>query len=297
VTNVVLIVNPYSTGVKESRLEQVEAELRKVANVQLRETEAPGHATAIAAEAAETADAVVVYSGDGTYNEAVNGAAGRVPFGFVPGGGASVFPRALGLGRDPVAAAATIASALADGRRRSITLGRVNGRLFTFSAGLGVDGEAVRRVDDRGRTEEGKRASNFVYALTVVRTVVEHRLRLDPQLEIEGHGRAAFLFVANGHPYTYAGRVPFTLLRDAQFEQGLHFVAPREVRPLNVPGLVMHMFRGTSADDPNVIAGVDVDGLVARCDRPLPLQADGEDLGDVTEATFVAERDALTVLA
>jgi diacylglycerol kinase family enzyme len=297
VTNVVLIVNPYSTGVKESRLEQVEAELRKVANVELRETEAPGHATAIAAEAAETADAVVVYSGDGTYNEAVNGAAGRVPFGFVPGGGASVFPRALGLGRDPVAAAATIASALADGRRRSITLGRVNGRLFTFSAGLGVDGEAVRRVDDRGRTEEGKRASNFVYALTVVRTVVEHRLRLDPQLEIEGHGRAAFLFVANGHPYTYAGRVPFTLLRDAEFEQGLHFVAPREVRPLNVPGLVMHMFRGTSADDPNVIAGVDVDGLVARCDRPLPLQADGEDLGDVTEATFVAERDALTVLA
>jgi diacylglycerol kinase family enzyme len=296
VTNVVLIVNPYSTGVKESGLEQVEAELRKVAKVELRETEAPGHATAIAAEAAETADAVVVYSGDGTYNEAVNGAAGRVPFGFVPGGGASVFPRALGLGRDPVAAAATIASALADGRRRSITLGRVNGRLFTFSAGLGVDGEAVRKVDDRGRTEEGKRASNFVYALTVVRTVVEHRLRLDPQLEIEGHGRAAFLFVANGHPYTYAGPVPFTLLRDAEFEQGLHFVAPREVRPLNVPGLVMHMFRGTSADDPNVIAGVDVDGLVARCDRPLPLQADGEDLGDVIEATFVAERNALTVL-
>jgi diacylglycerol kinase family enzyme len=297
VTNVVLIVNPFSTGVKESRLEEVEAELGKVANVEVRETERPGHATAIAAQAAETADAVVVYSGDGTYNEAVNGAAGRVPFGFVPGGGASVFARALGLGRDPVAAAATIASALAGGRRRSITLGRVNGRLFTFSAGLGVDGEAVRKVDDRGRTEEGKRASNFVYALTVVRTVVEHRLRLDPQIEIEGHGRAAFLFVANGHPYTYAGRVPFTLLRDAEFEQGLHFVAPREVRPLNVPGLVMHMFRGTSADDPNVIAGVDVDGLVARCDSPLPLQADGEDLGDVTEATFVAERDALTVLA
>jgi diacylglycerol kinase family enzyme len=126
--------------------------------------------------------------------------------------------------------------------------------------------------------------------------VIEHRLRLDPQLDIEGHGRAAFLFVANGHPYTYAGPVPFTLLRDAEFEQGLHFVAPREVRPLMVPGLVLHMFRGTSADDPNVLAGVDLDGLVARCDHPLPLQADGEDLGDVLEATFVAERDALTVL-
>ena len=292
-----LIVNPFSTGVNERRLEQVEAELGKVADVETRKTEAPGHATAIAAEAAKTADAVVVYSGDGTYNEAVNGAAGRVPFGFVPGGGASVFPRALGLGRDPAGAAATIASALATGRRRSIALGRVNGRRFLFSAGLGVDGEAVRKVDDRGRTEEGKRASNLVYALTVVRTVLEHRLRLEPQLEVEGHGRAAFLFVANGHPYTYAGRVPFTLLREAEFEQGLAFVAPREVRPLKVPGLIVHMFRGTSADDPTVLAGHDLDGLVARCDYPLPLQADGEDLGDVTEASFVAERDALTVLA
>jgi diacylglycerol kinase family enzyme len=297
VPSVVLIVNPYSTGVEKSRLEKVEAELGRVADVELRETEGPGHATAIAAEAAGTVDAVVVYSGDGTYNEAVNGAAGRVPFGFVPGGGASVFPRALGLGRDPVAAAATIASALAEGRRRSIGLGRVNGRRFLFSAGLGVDGEAVRKVDDRGRTEQGKRASNLVYGLMVVRTVLEHRLRLDPQLEIEGHGRAAFLFVANGHPYTYAGPLPFTLLRDAQFEQGLHFVAPRDVRPLKVPSLVLHMFRGTSAEDPAVLAGQDLDGLVVRCDHPLPLQADGEDLGDVTEATFVAERDALTVLA
>ena len=33
-----------------------------------------------------------------------------------------------------------------------------------------------------------------------------------------------------------------------------------------------------------------------RCDRPLPLQADGEDLGDVTEATFEARRDAVSVL-
>jgi diacylglycerol kinase family enzyme len=33
-----------------------------------------------------------------------------------------------------------------------------------------------------------------------------------------------------------------------------------------------------------------------RCDAPLPLQADGEDLGDVTEAVFEAERDAVSVL-
>ena len=57
------------------------------------------------------------------------------------------------------------------------------------------------------------------------------------------------------------------------------------------------MVRGTTAADPAVLAGHDLDALMVRCDRPLPLQADGEDLGDVTEASFTAERGALTVLA
>jgi diacylglycerol kinase family enzyme len=291
-----LIVNPYSSGVKRSRVDAVESALRGAGEVVRRQTEAPGHATELAAAAAESADAIVVFSGDGTYNEAVNGADGRVPFGFVPGGGASVFPRALGLPRDPTEAAVAIASALRDGRSRSITVGSVNGRRFLFSSGVGLDGEAVRKVDGRGRTEDGKRPGNLAYAVTVVSTIVEHHLRLDPQLEIEGYGRAAFLFVANGHPYTYAGPVPFTLLRDAEFEAGLAFVAPRQVQPQHVPRLVLSMFRGTSADDPTVLTGHDLDGLAVRCDHPLPLQADGEDLGDVSEATFAAERDGLTVL-
>ena len=33
-----------------------------------------------------------------------------------------------------------------------------------------------------------------------------------------------------------------------------------------------------------------------RCDLPMPLQLDGEDVGDVTEVEIVAERDALSVL-
>jgi hypothetical protein len=42
--------------------------------------------------------------------------------------------------------------------------------------------------------------------------------------------------------------------------------------------------------------GHDLDRVEIVCDRPLPLQADGEDLGDVTEALFEAERDAIGVL-
>ena len=50
------------------------------------------------------------------------------------------------------------------------------------------------------------------------------------------------------------------------------------------------------AGAPGVLTLHDADRLVVRCDEPLPLQADGEDLGDVTEAVFEAERDAIDVL-
>ena len=50
----------------------------------------------------------------------------------------------------------------------------------------------------------------------------------------------------------------------------------------------------TGAGD--VLYGHDLDRIEVVCDRPLPLQADGEDLGDVREAVFEAERDAIAVL-
>ena len=46
----------------------------------------------------------------------------------------------------------------------------------------------------------------------------------------------------------------------------------------------------------NLVAARDLDRIVVRCDRPLPLQVDGEDAGDVLEAVYEAERDAVTVL-
>ena len=45
-------------------------------------------------------DAVFVLGGDGTANEVVNGAGDRIPIGVLPAGGTSVLPRVLGLPRD-----------------------------------------------------------------------------------------------------------------------------------------------------------------------------------------------------
>jgi diacylglycerol kinase family enzyme len=45
-----------------------------------------------------------------------------------------------------------------------------------------------------------------------------------------------------------------------------------------------------------VLAAGGIERLEVRCDQPLPLQVDGEDLGDVTEAVFEAEPAAIAVL-
>ena len=162
--DLLLIVNPIATNVTEARTAAVERELARVAHVTTVHTERKRHATELA-RGAQGADAVVVFSGDGGFNEVLNGVDANVHVGFVPGGGTSVLPRALGLPRDPLLAAQRVAEALATGRPAR-----------------------------------------------------------------------------------------------------------------------------------NAYRGHDLDRVEVRCDMPLPLQADGEDLGDVTEAVFEAERRAVRVL-
>src|SRR4029078_97175 len=99
----ILIVNPKASGVSAEVVERVRAVLP--ADVEVYETAGQGDARARAGEHEPTAHAIYVLSGDGTYNEVVNGITGDVPLGFLPGGGTSVLPRALRLGRDPAAAA------------------------------------------------------------------------------------------------------------------------------------------------------------------------------------------------
>ena len=73
-------------------------------------------------------------------------------------------------------------------------------------------------------------------------------------------------------------------------------VGPERIRPHTVPSLLRYVVTGKRP--PSTIRTLhDADRIEARCDRPLPLQVDGEDLGDVTEAVFEAERGALRVLA
>jgi diacylglycerol kinase family enzyme len=298
----VLIVNPWASRVTPEVVAAVERELEAAGPLETVLTRRAGHATELATEAAGRSERIYVLSGDGGFNEVVNGVLGdEVAVGFIPGGGTSVLSRALGLPRDPVAAAGVLARSDAE---RLVSLGRVEGqvdgatvvdRRFAFAAGLGVDAALVRAVDARGR-RGGKRPGDLAFAAEALRLLTSRRGRLSPQLTVVGRGRAAFALVANTDPYTYAGRIPLHAAPRASFEGGLDLAAPVAVGPVRLP-VALAAFVGPRRIHPRwILRAHDQDELRIEADAPTPLQADGEDLGDVTAATFTAERGALRAL-
>jgi diacylglycerol kinase family enzyme len=288
-----LIVNPFASRVTPDVTLAVERELAAAGPVETILTERPLHAVELVEQASRSFERIYIFAGDGGFNEAVNGAGGDIPIGFVPGGSTSVFPRALGLPRDPVACARVLARS---GRTRRISLGRVNGRRFTFGAGLGLDAELVRRVDELGRSS-GRRASDLAFAQAFAGIFAGRRGRFDPTMTVLGRERVAFALVANCDPYTYVGRIPLRVAPKARFELGLDLVAPRRLRGRQIPQIGVWALAGRGqVTSPHVLYVHDADEIRVECDAPTPLQVDGEDLGDVSEAHFEAERDALDVV-
>jgi diacylglycerol kinase family enzyme len=286
-----LIVNPYASSVTEERVRAVERELGGAYELTTVLTERRGHAIELAREA--DGDAIFVFGGDGAFNEVLNGADGRRLLGFVPGGGTNVLPRSLGLPGDAAAAARRLTYA----RPRRISLGRVNGRRFAFAAGIGLDSQTVRRVDAMGRREDGRRPGDLAFVRTVVGVVAANGWRLPDVLDVKGRGRGALIVVSNGPVFTYAGAIPFRFCPDASFDLGLDYAVLSSPGALRIAsGFVRAALGRGLAALPEALAEHDVDRIEVSCDHPCPLQADGEDLGDVDEVVFECERDAVTVL-
>ena len=143
-----IIVNPYAATVSDRLRHLVVYALQGRFEVDAVDTEAGGHATEICREAAhEGYDVVVAFGGDGTVNEAANGLLGsQTPLCCLPGGSANVFGRMIGIPGELVDATEHVLGLADDWRVRKVDLGVVNGRCFTFAAGLGIDASVVQRV-------------------------------------------------------------------------------------------------------------------------------------------------------
>ena len=79
-----------------------------------------------------------------------------------------------------------------------------------------------------------------------------------------------------------------------EIDKGLDLLAPRFFRARSLPGALSYILTGHTRLP--LVHLHDADRIEIRCEVPLPLQLDGEDLGDVTEVVLEAERDAVSVV-
>lgn len=286
-----LVVNTTATATTRKTRDVLLRALASDLKVDVAETTHRGHAAELGTQALhDGVDVVVALGGDGTINEVVNGLlvdgpSPHVPaLAVVPGGSTNVFSRALGQSRDPVEATADVLDALRRGRSRRISLGRADGRWFTFTAGFGFDADVVKRVERlRGR---GRVSTASLYIRAGVTQFSLDRNRWRPPMTIAVPGQQAqsgfFLCIAsNTAPWTYLGTRPVNLLPQACFSSGLDVVALRRTGTARMLWHVSRAFRGREPmRHPTVSTGSDVPEVSLRSTRPMAVQVDGDYLGE-----------------
>jgi diacylglycerol kinase family enzyme len=299
-----LIVNRHATSMTATVTDLAVRSLAGLVDLDVERTQYRGHARELAA--ASDADLVIVHGGDGSINEAVNGimgrANGRPQVAVIPGGGANVLARALGLPLDAAAAIRQLREALAAGRHRTIGLGRAADRYFTFSAGLGIDAEVVREVE-RMRAQ-GRRESVALFLRAMVRQYYRGTDRHQPALRLERDGEPPIngLFmtiITNRSPWTYFRGRPLLPVPNPDFNSGLDLLALRRIRLttiLNAVGQMLYV-RSRPAHGRDMLSVLGSESLTLRSARPIALQADGEYLGETEAVTFEFVPHALRVVA
>jgi diacylglycerol kinase family enzyme len=302
---VLVIVNPYATSVSERLKNLVVYALRGRYQVDAADTESRGHATQLCRDATRQGyDLVVAFGGDGTVNEAANGLVGSdTPLSCLPGGRANVYCRMLGIPADVVDATEHLLSMADDWRPRRVDLGYVNGRHFTFSAGVGLDASVVEKVDAHPRLKA--RCGEWYYTWQGIRTFGRDYLRHPPRMEIAlGDTRIAGVttIIQNAAPYTYFGDRAVQMAEGAALDSGdLAGVVLKRARPLDVPAILWRALssRARVARHPQVHAFARIDQVrISSLDhRSLPLQVDGDYIGAVTRAEFGVRPGGLAVVA
>lgn len=281
-----LITNPRASGVSEEIVSAAVARLTAVSHVDLAYTTRPGHAIELAAEF--DGDAVVALGGDGTTNEVVNGLRPETRFGALPGGASSVYARQLGFPEDPFEAAGVLAAAVAHDHTRSVGLGAVDGRRFTFAASIGFDAAATRAIDDaRHRRDDNLRPGDLQVLREALRQLGSNGYRFELQMSIASDDRepirGSYIAVANQHPYTYFGKLPVNATPRAGFETALDAVVLGEIGATSLPRLALYALvwpRHAEAGVAGVTYLHDSRTLAVTCDTPLPVQIDGEYVGE-----------------
>jgi diacylglycerol kinase family enzyme len=300
-----VIVNPYASTVSDRLRNLVVYALRGRYHVHAVDTESRDHATVLCRQAAQEGyDVVVAFGGDGTFNEAANGLAGsNTPLACLPGGRTNVWCRITGVPVDIVDATEQLLGLAHDFKPRRVDLGQVNDRYFLFSAGVGLDASVVEQVDAHPRLK--RRLGEWYYTWTGINTFNRRYVLHPPQLRVEFDDKAVdgvTAIIQNAEPYTYFGNRQVHMAEGASLSShDLSGIVLQRSRLSDMPPIILRAFsermRLVNHRQVEPIRGASEVTVRTTDERGLPLQVDGDFIGEISEAHFRAVPDGLLIVS
>ena len=295
----VLIVNPYAGRLSDLEREVVISALKARFDIEGFATTGRGNGIDVARKAAEEgARLVIAFGGDGHVNEVANGVAGTdTAMAIIPGGTMNVFARSLGVSTDAMTAVNLLHAHL-DNAPREVSLGRIDDRYFTFSAGCGFDAEAAELVE-RDYPKKRRFGEIFFYwsAFRVLTGSYRHR---NPGMVLEGDfGRVpvSMAVACNTGPYAYLGKRRINLTPDVSLDKGLDVFALRTMRIEAFPAYAWRcLVSGDMVHHEDAFYAHDLAGFDLVSEQPFHRHVDGEPIGSSTTASFRIEPGVLKVL-
>ncbi|MDQ3983376.1 MAG: hypothetical protein M3271_11920, partial [Actinomycetota bacterium] len=152
-----------------------------------------------------------------------------------------------------------------------------------------------------GDPEAKARSAEWTFLRKALGAGVGEYRGVEPWITVEVEGRepvrALLAVVCNGRPFTYFKRMPVDVCPRARLDGGLDVFSLRRIRLGTVPRIIWSLFvsrshvrwRTASYDH-------DVGSLTLRADRPLPVQVDGDYIGEQQATPIRLVRKGLDVL-
>lgn len=251
-------------------------------------TERPGHGTELARQAlTEGAELVVAAGGDGTVNEVAQALVGqKVPLGVIPLGSGNDYIRALGIPND----LARSVGVLSRGGTRPVDVGRVAGRFYLNSLGIGLDAQIAWNYQ-KMRFLKGELGYLWAALLEISRFHPFHaELMVGNKIQMVD---LLMLSVMNG-PYAGGG---FRLAPGARADDGkLDLVTIGDYPRISRLPILFLVRQGGHLRLRRVRANL-VSGIRIRTDLPVLVHMDGELLPRMDQLGIEVLSGALQVIA
>ena len=299
---VLLVVNPVARTVSKPTLAVIEKALSADFALEVAETKEQGHANELASQAVHDGiDLVVVFSGDGTINEAVNALAGtETALAVIPGGATNVLVRALGLPIDPIECTGMLIPKALDDEAFPLHLGRADGRYFAVNCGAGIDASAMRRLERQFPETKTKFDRAAFRAVSWELLVGYAGKQPDLAVSIDGADPVPSLSVMVGRtdPYTFYKEFGLRMTPDASLEKGLDVLSIRKLSRRHIPRIAWQVFGSARhVQGRDIEYTHDASHVLVTAAKPFPVQVDGDMHGEHQRLEVELAREALWVVA